>query len=133
MAPLRKELEDENHGKYFAFMGDLTKRCNPHLIDFTIDMLQETKAKTETGEELKTHFNEASPTPTLPINNTEGEQDFTCVVMIPPKWEADIIYQNPTPYAFMEYIVKKQYVEHGCGGAMQITWWLGQWGVHCQQ
>ena len=39
VAPIGQELEDQNHGNYFAFRGDQTKRSDPQIIAFLADML----------------------------------------------------------------------------------------------
>jgi len=67
-------------------------------------MLLDVKAKTKTGEDMNAYFGVDDHTPIIPIDDMEGDQEFTRLVMIPQKWAADIIDRNPTPYAFFNYV-----------------------------
>jgi len=72
IAPMVKKLEDQNHGKHFEFRGYRTKRYDPQVIPFSMDMLQVSKFKTRTREDLESYFTSTVPAPIIPLNDTEG-------------------------------------------------------------
>ena len=85
VASLGTEANDDNHRRFFCFKGDRNKKCDPQVIYFTTDMLTKGEIKSRTQEEMQIHFAGNAPSNITPIDDTEGEQEITFLLMLPIK------------------------------------------------
>jgi len=69
--------------------------------------------KCQTRKEVQEHFSTDVAPPIIPIDDSEGEEDITWLVMISIKWAADLVENKSTPYFFLKYIEEqtKDWVE----------------------
>lgn len=103
MAPFDKETGGPNHNECFMFKGYTTAQRTLSVIKITLGMLQDFKARVRKDQEIQEHYAHDEVSAIVLINGTEGEHDFTRMVMLPLKWVADIVDKNSTPHAFLQY------------------------------
>ena len=86
-----EEEDEQYHNNYIVFKRKRTKRINLASLLFRKECLLPQKHKTKSVQEIHNHYVSPKNSNIIKIDDTEDETQLTQVIMVPTKWERNLL------------------------------------------